>query len=459
MDGGFWDLDVSTPVTMDGVARPAPPEGAVLPLGLSRGTRLSRPKQIDFMQRFMSAPFVPSYSGHPSNGGNGLSLQRVLTFSFGENWFTTLLGQFNVQKFVSSIRENGLLQLSDSSWLQSIRRHLGNKSLYALGYCSELLVTPDDTVLLGLEAYGDNKTPRKKVVFHHKFPNHNLTAEAVWPGLYVDKLGTYWELPLSMAVDIASVCSDSGASYHLCIHNNAGSPKSFETNGQNHGVPAALLPGLCVKSAFSFKKNIDIWRSNAQKLRMVQPYDIFSSSPHILASAIIGAVASASIGDNAVDVSQGFRGSFQGRGVKSAFLADMFASVSFSAQYGNFQRLFLDLTRFYGRLDFPSASKILSGSTRLAQDMYNNQQPDLEAVQAICPNASFSLQQQIGGPFSFRVDSQVRVDLKNREWPICVDEPIFAMEYALQVLGSAKAIAWYSPKHQEFMVELRFFET
>jgi hypothetical protein len=40
-----------------------------------------------------------------------------------------------------------------------------------------------------------------------------------------------------------------------------------------------------------------------------------------------------------------------------------------------------------------------------------------------------------------------------------VDEPIFAIEYALQVLGSAKAVAWYSPKHQEFMVELRFFKT
>lgn len=40
-----------------------------------------------------------------------------------------------------------------------------------------------------------------------------------------------------------------------------------------------------------------------------------------------------------------------------------------------------------------------------------------------------------------------------------MEEPVFAIEYALQVLGSAKAVAWYSPKHHEFMVELRFFDT
>lgn len=66
---------------------------------------------------------------------------------------------------------------------------------------------------------------------------------------------------------------------------------------------------------------------------------------------------------------------------------------------------------------------------------------------------------QIAGPLSFRVDSGVTIDLKNSTCPIEVQEPIFAFEYALQVLGSAKAVAWYSPHRQEFMAELRFFET
>lgn len=51
------------------------------------------------------------------------------------------------------------------------------------------------------------------------------------------------------------------------------------------------------------------------------------------------------------------------------------------------------------------------------------------------------------------------MDFKNRDWQIHVDQPVFAIEYALQVLGSAKAIAWYSPKQKEFMMELRFFES
>lgn len=66
---------------------------------------------------------------------------------------------------------------------------------------------------------------------------------------------------------------------------------------------------------------------------------------------------------------------------------------------------------------------------------------------------------QIVGPVSFRVDSGIAVDLKNPEWLVHAQQPVFAVEYALQVLGSAKAVAWCCPKRQEFMVELRFYET
>ena len=59
--------------------------------------------------------------------------------------------------------------------------------------------------------------------------------------------------------------------------------------------------------------------------------------------------------------------------------------------------------------------------------------------------------------FSFRIDSGFALNLKNREWHIYVKEPVFVVEYALQVLGLAKVVAWYSPKHQEFMVEISFF--
>jgi len=65
---------------------------------------------------------------------------------------------------------------------------------------------------------------------------------------------------------------------------------------------------------------------------------------------------------------------------------------------------------------------------------------------------------QIVGPFSFRVESSVAIDPRSQDHFVRVDDPIFAIDWALKVLGSAKATAWYSPKLQEAMVELRFYE-
>lgn len=90
-----------------------------------------------------------------------------------------MLGQFNIQKCVSSIKEHGLKQTPESSWLQSIGKHLSDKSLYALDFCSELLITPDDTILLSSEADADDKIPRKKAVFHHKASVYDLNLN-IW---------------------------------------------------------------------------------------------------------------------------------------------------------------------------------------------------------------------------------------------------------------------------------------
>lgn len=130
-------------------------------------------------------------------------------------------------------------------------------------------------------------------------------------------------------------------------------------------------------------------------------YFINSLYLHISICNLIGAVVSASLGENSTraqvdDESMGFNGfSLRARGANSEILADIFASVSLSAQHGNFQRLFFDLTRVYTRLDFPSGSKFLSGATRLANDFYNSKAPCMEAVQAVCPNATLSVQQQV----------------------------------------------------------------
>ncbi|KAL5098076.1 hypothetical protein RYX36_002403 [Vicia faba] len=458
--GGFWDLDISTPKTLDGLACPVP--GDPLPLGLSRGARLSRPRQLQFMQLFMNASLLPTFS-QPQ----GFTLQRLLSLPFSDNWVVFLLGQFNLQKFISSVNNSEEKPTRISSWLKTFGNHLKKKSLYALGLCSEFQLTPDDTLLFGLDSYDYTDKPRGKAVLHHKFPHHDLTVEAVYPGLFVDKIGNYWDVPFSMAIDLASsTASDSSAAYHLSAHYTSGSPKQFEsTQNQNDRVPRTLLPGLAFKSVFSCRKSIDIWRSETPKLKWVQPYDIFLSDPHVSASGMIGAAATTYFGENSAraqtdDDGEHFSGLFlQASGIKSSFLADLFGSISFTAQHGNFQRNFLDLSRFQARLDFPSGSKFLLGATSLTQDLLNSQKPNMEALQAICPNATLSLQQQVVGPISFRVDSGIAVDLKNLEFPIKAHEPVFAVEYALHVLGSAKAVAWCCPKRQEFMVELRFYET
>ncbi|GMI72453.1 TRIGALACTOSYLDIACYLGLYCEROL 4, PIGMENT DEFECTIVE 320 [Hibiscus trionum] len=456
-DGDFWELDASTPRTLEGAARAVP--GKALPLGLSRGTRLSRPNQIDFMQRFMAAPFLPSYTNH-----FGITLQRVLSIPFSENWSALLLGQFNMRKFLSSLKENGGAARSMRD-IKSVGRLLLDKSLYALGFSSEILLSPDDTLHFSSDSYyaHNPSIPRKKAVYRHKFPNHNLTIDAAWPALFVDKeTGDYWDVPFSMALDLASLPSDCGPSYHLCLHHNNGSPKQFQGDPIAQ-VPASLLPGFSAKCAFSYKKNVDIWRSKAQKLKMVQPYDLFLSDPHISASGTIGAALSANFGESSARLVEEAKDikqlSLYHPALKSSLLGDVFASMSFTAQHGNFQRLFSDLTRFHARVEFPSGSKFLSGATQLAQDLLNSRQPSSEAIKTICPTTTLSLQQQIAGPFSFRVDSGVSVDFMDKSWRIQADQPVFAIEYALHVLCSAKAVAWYSPKHQEFMVELRFFET
>lgn len=456
MDGEFWELDLSTPATLDGVARPSGDAGLPLPLGLSRGARLSRPKQIDFLQRFMAVPLLPSFSH-----GVGLSLQRLLSLPLpSDSLFAALVGQFNVQKFAASLRRNGLRRASDSdsSYLQSIWRHFSDPKLHALNFCSEWLLTPQDTLMFTSEADGDATTPRNKAILHHKFPNHNLTVEAASPSLYVDQLGNYWDVPFTMAMNLASVASDSGTSCQFCVNHYTGSPR--QVGGQPLStVPPSLLPGLCAKCAVAVKKNFSIWRSEAPKARMVQPYDILLSNPHISASAILGSVITASLGQNSIGAhaqDESFR--LCAKGANYAVSADLFASASVSAQLGNFQKPFLDLTRFHARVDIPSGSKFVNGASKVALGLYNSQAPSVEAIQAISPSATLSFQQQIGGPFSLRIDAGVSVDPK-KDGYFNVNDHVFAVEYALQVLVSAKAVAWYSPKQREFMIELRFFET
>lgn len=448
---GRWELDVESPATMEGTARPVP--GDPLPLGLSRGPRVTRTKQLDFFHRFMASPLVPAFSPYRS----GLSLDHAHLFHLAENWSFTILEQLHVKKLVEVVKEKLSNRQEGVPWTNDLKRQLHD--VMSLGVGTELLITPDTTLLL--ELYNIKKGERGKAIINHKLPQQNLKLEASWPGLFVDKQGVYWDVPLSLSADFASVGSSSGLSYRLLVQQNSGEPKCFGGDETND-VPLALLPGLCVKAAFSIKKSIDVWRKKEDKLKMVQPYDVFLSDPHVSFTRIVGAVASGSLGDCSKRISvqdersNAFR-VFNDRNKFAAF-ADLFASVTFTAQHGNFQRLFLDLTRVSARLDISSGSLFLRGASRLAQDFFFSRRPDLETFCDVCPNTIVSLQQQIVGPFSFRVESLVAIDPRSQDRLVRVDDSVFAIDWALKVLGSAKATAWYSPKHQEAMVELRFFE-
>lgn len=79
-----------------------------------------------------------------------------------------LLGQFNLQRFVSSVKSSKETPEGFSSWLKNIGKHLQQKSLYALGFCSEFQLTPNDTLLFGLDGYDYADKPRGKAVLHHE---------------------------------------------------------------------------------------------------------------------------------------------------------------------------------------------------------------------------------------------------------------------------------------------------
>ena len=86
----------------------------------------------------------------------------------------SLLGQFDVQRFVTEIDKTKAFGRGSSSTvasrLNTIGKHLKDKSLYALGFCSEFLLSPDDTLLLSYDTYkGDlDKNPRAKAIFNHE---------------------------------------------------------------------------------------------------------------------------------------------------------------------------------------------------------------------------------------------------------------------------------------------------
>lgn len=73
-----------------------------------------------------------------------------------------------MERFVSSVKSSEEKPERFSSWLKTFGRHLQQKSLYALGLCSEFQLTPDDTLLFGLDSCDFTNKPRGKAILNHK---------------------------------------------------------------------------------------------------------------------------------------------------------------------------------------------------------------------------------------------------------------------------------------------------
>lgn len=73
----------------------------------------------------------------------------------------------NLNKLVSVVKEKLANRQEEASWTKDLKKHLHD--VMSLGVGTELLITPDTTLLL--ELFDIKKGNRGKAIFHHKAKN------------------------------------------------------------------------------------------------------------------------------------------------------------------------------------------------------------------------------------------------------------------------------------------------
>ena len=81
---------------------------------------------------------------------------------------------------MTSVKDDLLNQSDEFSLLDTMRNRLEDKSLYTLDMCSEILLSPDDTLQVRVETNAQHKIPRKKAVLHHKASAYDLKTISVF---------------------------------------------------------------------------------------------------------------------------------------------------------------------------------------------------------------------------------------------------------------------------------------
>nr|DAD18239.1 TPA_asm: hypothetical protein HUJ06_019702 [Nelumbo nucifera] len=299
MDAAFWDLNISSPQTLDGSARHVP--GEPLPLEGARASRALRAQQLSLLGSGFPLGIIPSYSPTSQKELGSFSIQSLLLKPAFSNAWLGIIGQFRPKKLLSSIKaEFTVDDVLDLPAFKDVAKHFLDKSLYALGLCAQISLTPASSLLLMKESHGERKGHRNKAMLFNKLPHHDVTVEAAWPELFIDQNGRYWSVPESISLDLSSLVSESGFRYRFGVHKSSGLPQAF--NATSGEPPLALMPGLCATAAFSYEKSRDIWRQKETKKDVIiktekgeywwPSYDVRLREPHAAISGIIGNIAS-----------------------------------------------------------------------------------------------------------------------------------------------------------------------
>ncbi|KAL8542592.1 hypothetical protein ACS0TY_003465 [Phlomoides rotata] len=449
MDAAFWDLNISTPQAIDGVARAIP--GDPIPLDNSRASRALRFQQISLIGNGFPLGIIPSFSPSADHKGLGsFALQSLIGKADFGNWWVGLIGQFRPMKLISSIKaEVSASEEWDLPLLKETAKHFADKSLFAFGLCSQIALSSSSSLLFSTEKHGEKKGRRSKAMLFHKLPDHDITLEAAWPELFIDHKGKYWEVPESISLDCSSLVSDSGLRYRFGIHKNSGLPQAA-VRSINTETPIALLPRLCAKAAFSYEKSKDLWRQKETKEDVIDEteqgpvwrpaYDVCLKDPHAAISGIIGGTCEAWIGGE--------------KRTKNRGCVDLFGSLCYTFQHGRFRNMYGDLTRIDARLNIASASAVLEK----ASSLFRSAQSKQTINELSSPRLNLIFQQQIVGPIVFRIDSKFGLDSSSGKHRPQLEDLIYSLNYSLRLLGSGKVVAWFSPKRKEGMIELRIFE-
>ncbi|XP_062000529.1 protein TRIGALACTOSYLDIACYLGLYCEROL 4, chloroplastic [Rosa rugosa] len=464
MDSAFWDLNVSSPHTLEGSAKAIP--GDPFPLDGARASRALRIQQLSLLGTGFPLGIIPSYSPASHKDSGSFSLQSLLLRPATSNWWLGVIGQIRPKKLISSIKAefftNDELEVPT---FKDAARHFLDKSLYSVGLCTEFLLTPASSVKLSTEGDGEKKGRRSKVMLSHELPYHDITLEAAWPELFIDHKGQYWDVPESISLDLSSLVSESGLRYRVGIHKNSGHPQAV--NAVNDEAPTSLMPGLCAKAAFSYEKSRDLWRQKeTQNDLMVKKdrgwfwrpsYDVRLKEPHAAVSGIFGGSFAAWFQDGHSPVAVELRGdgnTSSSTKKRSPVSADFFGSICYRFQHGKFRELYGDLTRIDAHLDIGSASALAKRVVNGFKSSSANSAIDPMSS----PRINLIFQQQVVGPIVFRVDSRVSLaSLPGKRGPH-IEDFIYSLSYSLRLLQSGKVVAWYSPKRKEGMIELRVFE-